>query len=345
MGERILKQLAAPKTGEDLFCIVFLELEKPLKLNSGFLNLLPKYYGNAGENPYRHLKKFKVVCSSMNPEGIKQEHIRLHSFPFSLHGHAKVWLYDLPASSIVSLAKIEVTFLEKFFPTSCIGSIRKEICGIRQNNNESLYEYWQRFNRLCSSYPQHQISDQLLIQYFYEGLLPHDRGMIDAFSGGALVDNTSTKAKTLISNMAQNTQQFSTKNDIKKVNEPNFTVVNSQLKENAQQIFALTTIVSRIVPVNESKARVCGVCYDISHTSDNCPDLQCKDVNALDRLPSQTLPNPNEYAKASVILRSGKELKESRINSREAEREIEVRPKVVVGESEENMIKRVRKNL
>ncbi|XP_021750356.1 uncharacterized protein LOC110716030 isoform X2 [Chenopodium quinoa] len=48
MAERTLKELGAPRTREDPLCIVFSELENPLKLNSGFLNLLPKFYGNAG---------------------------------------------------------------------------------------------------------------------------------------------------------------------------------------------------------------------------------------------------------------------------------------------------------
>ena len=69
---------------------------------------------------------------------------------------------------------------------------------------ETLYEYWERFKRLCASCPYHQISDQLLIQYFYEGLLSMDRSMIDAASGGALVDLTPTAAKNLKSNMAAN---------------------------------------------------------------------------------------------------------------------------------------------
>ena len=73
-------------------------------------------------------------------------------------------------------------------------------------NGESLYEYWERFNRLCASCPQHQITNQLLIQYFCEGLLPSDRSIVDAASGGALVNKTPTNAKELISNMAQNTQ-------------------------------------------------------------------------------------------------------------------------------------------
>ena len=77
--------------------------------------------------------------------------------------------------------------------------------------------------KLCASCSHHQISKQLLIQYFYEGLLPMERSMIDAASGGALVDKIPEVARLLISNMAANSQQFSMKHDPppqpKKVNE------------------------------------------------------------------------------------------------------------------------------
>ncbi|RDX60983.1 hypothetical protein CR513_60836, partial [Mucuna pruriens] len=49
------------------------------------------------------------------------------------------------------------------------------------------------------------INEQLLIQYFYEGLTMMDRSMIDAASGGALMDKMPTVIRHLISNMASNT--------------------------------------------------------------------------------------------------------------------------------------------
>ncbi|KNA09493.1 hypothetical protein SOVF_152900, partial [Spinacia oleracea] len=313
MGERTLKEMAAPNTGDDPLCIVFPELDKPLKLNSGFLNLLPKYYGKSG-------------------------------------------------------------------------------------------------------------------------LLPTDRGMIDASSGGALVDKTPTQARALISNMAQNTQQHGSRNDVKRVNGVDLSGIQNQLQENAQQIATLTTLVSKIVASNESKARVCGICCNESHLTDKCPELQSETVNAIGgysgqrkydpysqtynegwkdhpnlrygnrpqlpqsnqprqygqqnpppqsgpsledlvkqltnqigqvhnqgveyqkktdthlhhidtqigqictslsnletqlsgKLPSQTIPNPNGHVKA-VTLRSGKVLTEPKMKSREVEKEIEVNPKV-----------------
>ena len=48
-----------------------------------------------------------------------------------------------------------------------------------------------------------------------------ERSMIDAASGGALVDKTPQQARVLISNMTTNSQQFNTRAElpIRKVNE------------------------------------------------------------------------------------------------------------------------------
>uniref|UniRef100_A0A803MYY1 Uncharacterized protein n=1 Tax=Chenopodium quinoa TaxID=63459 RepID=A0A803MYY1_CHEQI len=73
-----------------------------------------------------------------------------------------------------------------------------------------------------------------------------------------------------------------------RVNDVDLSGIKNQLQENAQQIAALTTLVSKIVPGNESTARVCGVCSDFSHATDECPTLQSEDVNALGGFPGQS---------------------------------------------------------
>ncbi|RDY11796.1 hypothetical protein CR513_03494, partial [Mucuna pruriens] len=107
-----------------------------------------------------------------------------------------------------SWGDMKCMFLKKFFPASRTATIRKEICGIRQHSRETLHEYWEIFNKLCATCPHHQISKQLLIQYFYEGLTMMHISMFDAASGGALMDKTPIATRYLISNMASNTQQF-----------------------------------------------------------------------------------------------------------------------------------------
>jgi len=57
-------------------------------------------------------------------------------------------------------------------------------------NGETFHKYWERFNKLCAICQIHQISEQLFIQYFCGGLLPIDRNMPHAITGGALVNKT-----------------------------------------------------------------------------------------------------------------------------------------------------------
>ncbi|XP_042466147.1 uncharacterized protein LOC122048678 [Zingiber officinale] len=206
-----LRELAAPDDSHQPLCIEYPELEVDFELRSGIIHLLPKFHGHSGEDPNRHLQEFHVVCSIMKPQGISEDDIKLRAFPFPLADAAKDWLFYLPSGTITCWSDMRRVFLDKFFPAYRTAAIKKSICGIQQTTGETLHEYWERFKRLCGSCPQHQISDQLLIQYFYEGLLLMDRSMIDAASGGALVNKTPNDARELIETMAANYQQFGTR--------------------------------------------------------------------------------------------------------------------------------------
>ncbi|VFR01059.1 unnamed protein product [Cuscuta campestris] len=77
-----LKELAAPNLNVQPLAITYTELEKHLKLNSGFINLLPKFHGLPGEDPFRHVSEFLITCGAMVPEGVAQDQIKLRAFPF-----------------------------------------------------------------------------------------------------------------------------------------------------------------------------------------------------------------------------------------------------------------------
>ncbi|XP_025983785.1 uncharacterized protein, partial [Glycine max] len=247
---------------------------------TGLIHLLPKFHGLAGEDPHKHLKEFHIVCSTMKPPDVQEDHIFLKAFPHSLEGVAKDWLYYLAPRSITSWDDLKRVFLEKFFPASRTTTIRKDNSGIRQLSGESLYEYWERFKKLCASCPHHQISEQLLLQYFYEGLSNMERSMIDAASGGALGDMTPAEARNLIEKMASNSQQFSAKNDAIVIRGVHEVATNpsasSETKKLEGKLDALVNLVTQLALNQKSVpvARVCGLCSSADHHTDLCPSMQ-----------------------------------------------------------------------
>ncbi|CAN6583791.1 unnamed protein product [Malus baccata var. baccata] len=178
------------------------------ELKSSLLHHIPKYHGLSMEDPNKHLKEFEVVCSSMTPVNVDGNILKMKAFPFSLMDKAKDWLYELAPGTVTSWESMKRAFLEKFFPTSRIILLRKKISGIQQEEGESFPTYYERFKSFVASCPQHQMKEELLLQYFYEGLLPLERQMLDASAGGALVDKTPMAAKVLIANRALNAQQY-----------------------------------------------------------------------------------------------------------------------------------------
>ncbi|CAN6583381.1 unnamed protein product [Malus baccata var. baccata] len=222
------------------------------ELKSSLLHHIPKYHGLSMEDPNKHLKEFEVVCSSMTPINVDGNILMLKAFPFSLVEKAKDWLYELAPGTVTSWDSMKRAFLEKFFPTSRVILLRKRISGIQQNPGESFPSYYERFKSLVASCPQHQMKEELLIQYFYEGLLPMERQMLDASAGGALVDKTPGAAKVLIANRAHNAQQYE---GVGQRDPP-----RPQVNELAEGM-------------KIHGPSVCGVCSMQGHANDQCPKV------------------------------------------------------------------------
>ncbi|CAN6685878.1 unnamed protein product [Malus baccata var. baccata] len=288
------------------------------ELKSSLLHHIPKYHGLSMEDPNKHLKEFEVVCSSMSPINVDGSILKMKAFPFSLMEKAKDWLYELAPGTVTSWESMKRAFLEKFFPTSQVILLRKRISGIQQEEGESFPTYYEHFKSLVASCPQHQMKEELLLQYFYEGLLPIERQMLDASAGGALVDKTPTAAKTLIANRALNAQQYegvgqrgtSRQHQVNEV---------SAITELQNQMANLTTLLSQVVEgpkvqngqENQTKAL---------QSQDKRVDHLEKQIGQIaefvgqfrdqGRLPSSTVANPKgrfETAKA-ITLRSGKQV-------------------------------------
>ncbi|CAN6587659.1 unnamed protein product [Malus baccata var. baccata] len=223
------------------------------ELKSSLLHHILKFHGLSMEDPNKHLKEFKVVFSSMTPVNVDGSILKMKAFPFSLLEKAKDWLYELAPGTVTSWESMKRAFLEKFFPTSRVILLRKRISGIQQNQGESFPTYYERFKTLVASCPQHQMKEELLIQYFHERLLPIERQILDASAGGALVDKTPMAAKTLIANRALNAQQYE---GVGQRDTPR--------QQHVNEVVGGPKVQSVVV---------CGMCSMQGHLTDKCPQL------------------------------------------------------------------------
>ncbi|CAN6712725.1 unnamed protein product [Malus baccata var. baccata] len=287
------------------------------ELKSSLLHHIPKYHGLSMEDPNKHLKEFEVVCSSMTPVNVDGNILKMKAFPFSLMDKAKDWLYELAPGTVTSWESMKRAFLEKFFPTSRIILLRKKISGIQQEEGESFPTYYERFKSLVASCPQHQMKEELLLQYFYEGLLPLERQMLDASAGGALVDKTPMAAKVLIANRALNAQQYE---GVGQRGPPRHQVHEvSSTSDLHSQLANLTSIVSQMAEGMKMQGPVEDQAKAMQNQDKRVDQLE-KQIGQIaefvgkfrdpGQLPSSTIPNPKggfESAKA-ITLRSGKEV-------------------------------------
>ncbi|RDY01276.1 hypothetical protein CR513_15415, partial [Mucuna pruriens] len=95
-----------------------------------------------------------------------------------------------------------------------------------------------------------------------------DRNMVDAASGGALMDKTPTKARHLILNTASNTQKFKTRGGAG--------IPRLALSIMENHLMELTSLVRNLAigQHQQNTKRVCGICTSMEHAMDMCPTMQ-----------------------------------------------------------------------
>ncbi|XP_042412950.1 gamma-gliadin-like [Zingiber officinale] len=137
-----------------------------------------------------------------------------------------------------------------------------------------------------------------------------DRSMIDAAAGGALVNKTPEQARELISNMAENSQQFGSRAlTTRGVGEVQ--MVSNEQKEIRSSLLELTSLVKQLALNNANQVSillstqfpyqskgVCGICSSQDHNSELCPNLhQDESVASFSRaqFPQKYDPHSSTY--------------------------------------------------
>jgi len=259
----------------------------PFELKSGLIHLLPSFSGLSGEDPNKHLTEFNLVCASMKPTNVTEEQIKLRAFPFSLKDGARDWLSYLQPGSVNSWVELKKAFLDKYFPASKLSHLKKEISNVEQLDGENLYEYWERFKKICAMCPYHGYSNYDLIMYFCVGLCAEDARMVHSASGGGIESKTPLEARMLIEDLASSSRNFS--RNVREKRKVNAVSTSRQGSDPllVEQVSNLTSMMRQFM-VNQSKGEsplhLCMNCDSPDHASRDCHiRREAEEVNALYR--------------------------------------------------------------
>ncbi|KAL5563299.1 hypothetical protein UlMin_033046 [Ulmus minor] len=165
---------------------------------------LVQFGGLANDDPNLHIVNFLEICDTFKHNGVTDDAIRLRLFPFSLNSKAKAWLTSLPLGTITTWEGLVKSFLTKYFPPAKSAKMRNDITNFFQQDQESLYEAWERFKDILRKFPHHGLPLWMQVQMFYNGLLPNTQTMVDAASGGAFFNKKPEDGYELVEVMASN---------------------------------------------------------------------------------------------------------------------------------------------
>ncbi|GJU76849.1 hypothetical protein Tco_1273919 [Tanacetum coccineum] len=132
------------------------------------------------EDDMEHVRKILEIANLFNTHGILGNDIMLQNFPLTLTGTAKRWLRITSSDLLEIWDELKRVFFRRFCPPSVTFKQIREFHNFWQDESETLYQTWERFNDLLLKCPFHDLNDYQKVNTFYKGLSFHTRQILDS---------------------------------------------------------------------------------------------------------------------------------------------------------------------
>ncbi|GJV72750.1 reverse transcriptase domain-containing protein [Tanacetum coccineum] len=145
---------------------------------------------------------------------IKEEAVKLRTFPFSLTEEAKTWMNELDEGTITSWNEMREAFISLYFSPAKFKRLLNEIYSFNQFEHETFVDAWLRFKEMVRTCYGHGLTKGVIIQIFYHGLDDATQGILDV--GGIFLYKTPNEALKILEDKVLLKLDFSKKSQ----NEP-----------------------------------------------------------------------------------------------------------------------------
>ena len=261
--------------------------------------LLPIFHGMESENPYSHIKDFEEVCHTFHEGNASVDMMRLKLFPFTLKDRAKIWLNSLRPRSIRSWADMQAEFLKKFFPAHRTSSLKRQITNFAAHENEKFYACWERYMETVNACPHHGFEPWLLVSYFYDGMSPSMKQLLETMCGGDFMSKGPEEAFDFLTYVAEVSRGWDEPNMKGKApmnSKGGMYVLNGDVDMQAKVASLARRLeelevkgVHDVKAVHEASTQPlqCSICQSLEHRVEECPtipvvrEMFCEQANAL----------------------------------------------------------------
>ncbi|GJY23574.1 retrovirus-related pol polyprotein from transposon TNT 1-94 [Tanacetum coccineum] len=160
------------------------------------------FSGCSTENGIEHIGKVLEVASLFNTDDVAL----LRVFPLTFVGVAKRWFDRTSPGHAKNWDELKQNFIRRFCPLAMILELLGEICNFKQEDGESLFHTWERYNNLLFKFPFHNLNDHQKVHTFYNGIKGQTRRIVD--SNGLIPGLTASEALKSIQELADHSHKW-----------------------------------------------------------------------------------------------------------------------------------------